>query len=197
MPGGSGLVVANRVGRGLAMTLLVVVGLLAMQAAALARHNFSMLQADPQEVTAGEQVRVSGFSYTETAVVRFGAVDGPMLARLEPTDNEDIEGTVRIPGDTEPGRYVLFAMHEDAAGQPARFPGQAAVTVVGAGGAPLDLVTGLEVEDRPVGLVAQESPSIAALALVALAAVGGVGLVGMLAFGLMSRPRRAGTGGQR
>lgn len=189
--------VRRRAGRWGAVALLVAVGLLATQGpAALARHNFSMLVAEQQEVAAGDEVAVSGFSYTETAVVRFGAVDGPLLARLEPTDNEDIEGTVRIPPDTAPGRYILFAMHEDAAGEPARFPGQAAVTVVGAGGAPLDLQTGLELVERPMGLLVQDSVNVGALAMVALA-VGGVGLLGALAFGLMSRTGRPAPGGQR
>lgn len=162
-----------------------------MQAAALARHNFSMLQAEPQVVVPGDQVTVSGFSYTETAVVRFGALDGPVLTRLQPTPNEDIEGTVRIPRDTAPGRYIVFAMHEDGDGEPARFPGQAAVTVVGPGGAPLDLSTGLEIEPRPAGLVVGDSAGVGQLALVALAAVGAVGAVAMVLFGLVSPPRGA------
>lgn len=176
--------------------VVVALGLLATQAPAFARHNFSMLLAEHQEVAAGEEVAISGFSYTETAVVRFGAVDGPLLARLEPTDNEDIEGTVRIPPDTAPGRYILFAMHEDAAGEPARFPGQAAVTVVSEGGAPLDLRTGLELVERPMGLLVQNAVNVGALAVVALA-VGGVGLLGVLGFGMVSRTGRPATGGQR
>lgn len=188
--------VRSQVGWWGAAALLVALGLLATQAPAFARHNFSMLVAEDQEVAAGDEVAVSGFSYTETAVVRFGAVDGPLLARLEPTENEDIEGTVRIPPDTAPGRYILFAMHEDSAGEPARFPGRAAVTVVGAGGAPLDFRTGLELVERPMGLLVQNSVNVGALVVVALA-VGSVGLVGVLVFGLVSRTGRPAAGGQR
>ncbi len=158
----------------LVLAVALVVG--AGGSAAHARHNFSMLAVEPQQASAGDEVIVSGFSYTKTAVVRFGALDGPVLARLDPNSNNDIRGTVRIPPETKPGRYVLFAMHEDEQGKPTRFPGRAAVVVAGPGGPPVSLATGLEVEPRPAGVLERPSTSAEELALVA-AAAGGAGTV--------------------
>lgn len=170
---------------------VAVVTLLLSPASAHARHNFSMLEVTPQQAAPGQEVRVSGFSYTETAVVRFGSLDGPVLARVEPSDNNDIAAVVRIPADAEPGRSVLYAMHEDAGGNPTRFPGRAAITVVGPGGVPLGAATGLEVEPRPSGLLVQASPSARDLVLTALAAAGAAGLVLGLATAAMARRRGA------
>lgn len=173
------------------LLLAVGIGLVFLQSPGAARHNFSMLQVHSEKAAPGDEVRVSGYSYTETAVVRFGALDGRVLGRLEPTDNDDIEGTVRIPPDTEPGRHILYAMHEDADGNPTRFPGQAAITVVGEGGAPLDMLTGFELEPRPAGLLVQEAPTMSELVVVALAAAGAAGLLTALVTVVVSRPRRA------
>lgn len=187
-----------RVGAARLLLLVVATGaaVLWWQAPAAARHNFSMLEVDPAQAAPGDEVTVRGFSYTEATQVRFGALDGPVLATLEPSPNNDIEATVRIPADAEPGRHVLFAMHTDVDGNPTRFPGQAAITVVGAGGPPLNVTTGLEVEPRPAGLVLREPASSAELAMVALATVGAASLVTALAAGTLAA-RRDRTGGMR
>jgi hypothetical protein len=128
-----------------------------------------MLAVSPQQATSGQEVVVSGFSYTKTAVVRFGALDGPVLARLDPTPNNDIRGVVRIPAETKPGRHVLYAMHEDEQGKPTRFPGRAALVVSGPGGAPLGVADELALEARPVGVLERDSVSQGNLLLVAVA----------------------------
>lgn len=158
---------------------------------AAARHNFSMLTVRPQLAAAGDEVTVSGFSYTKTAVVRFGGVDGPELARLEPTPNNDISGTVRIPPDTPPGRHVLFAMHQDEAGRPTRFPGRAAIVVSGPGGPPLNLATGLELEPRPHQPQERDAVPLSRVFLVGLATAGGAGFVAGTAMIGLSRRRVA------
>lgn len=141
-----------------------------------ARHNFSMLEVSPQQATSGQEVTVSGFSYTKTAVVRFGALDGPVLARLEPTSNNDIRGVVRIPPEAPPGRHVLFAMHENDNGKPTRFPGRAAIIVSGPGGPPLGFGDEAKPESRPIGVLEQDSASLGTLLFVAVGTAGGASL---------------------
>ena len=113
------------------LTLAVVVAVLALSSAAPAvgRHNFAMLRVSPEHGVPGEEVSVSGFSYPVNAKVsiRFNALDGPVLAELEPNPNQDVAGTLRIPADTPPGRYILYAVQYDNAGKINRIPGRAAI----------------------------------------------------------------------
>ena len=183
-------------GPALAVPLFMVLGsviALLSHGPAEARHNFSMLDVSPRQATSGQEVTVSGFSYTKTAVVRFGALDGPVLARLEPTSNNDISGVVRIPPDTPPGRHMLFAMHEDEKGKPTRFPGRAAIIVSGPGGPPLGVDDELTLESRPIGVLERDPVSGAELFVVAVATAGAAGLVAGL-FLILSARRRSAEG---
>jgi hypothetical protein len=164
---------------------------LAGPAPAQARHNFSMLAVRPQLAMSGQEVTVSGFSYTKPAVVRFGALDGPVLATLHPTANNDIEGVVRIPADAKPGRHVLYAMHEDERGQPTRFPGRAAIVVSGPGGAALGVSDELVLEPRPSGVLARESVSRSSLLVVAIGTAGAGALLAGLVLIVSGSRRRA------
>lgn len=163
------------------MTLVALVPAMAMSLAspALGRHNFSMLKVNPELGVSGAEVSVSGFSYPANAKVsiRFNSIDGPVLAELEPNSNQDIAGTVRIPEGTPAGRYVLYALQYDASGKVNRIPGRGAVTVVGPGGDPPAIPTGLELDARPKDLVRAEGATAGELALVA---VGGLALAGLL-----------------
>ncbi len=175
--------------------VVAVVGLLvALSLPASARHNFSMLEVAAQEVAAGEEVVVSGFSYTDTAFIRFGLVDGPVLAALEPTDDDRIKGTVRIPEAAPAGRYVLYAVQQDEAGNPSRFPGRAALTVAAPGGPPLEAAAGPEPEVLPANLIVADAFSVGDFVAVALAAVGVASLVTLVVYGLVSPRRRLSTG---
>ena len=166
------------------VTLVALVPAIAVSLAspALGRHNFSMLKVNPELGTSGAEVAVSGFSYPVNAKVsiRFNALDGPVLAELEPNSNQDIAGTVRIPEGTPTGRYVLYAVQYDAAGKVNRIPGRAAMTVVGPGGAPAAMATGLELDPRPSDFVRAEGASAGELALVALASLGAAALLTLL-----------------
>lgn len=123
-----------------ALALVVV----AFSAPAFGRHNFSMLKVNPERATPGGEVSVSGFSYPVNIKVsiRFNAVDGPVLAELDPTANQDISGTVRIPTETAPGRYVLYAVQSDSSGKPNRIPGRAAFAVAGREGQAVAVASG-------------------------------------------------------
>ncbi|MDQ4067955.1 MAG: hypothetical protein M3203_00510 [Actinomycetota bacterium] len=158
----------------LKLALVVPALVVAMAAPAHGRHNFSMLKVHPEVGMAGADVAVSGFSYpTNTKVsIRFDGLDGPVLAELEPTANQDVVGTVRIPEGTPSGRYVLFAVQYGANGRPNRIPGRAAVTVVGGGGSPPAVPTGLELERRPHALAGSSGASAGELVLVALGSFG-------------------------
>lgn len=171
--------------------IVAVVGLLvALSLPASARHNFSILEVADQEVAAGEEVVVSGFSYTDTAFIRFGRVDGSVLAALEPTDDDIIKGTVRIPEATPAGRYVLYAVQQDEAGNPSRFPGRAALTVAAPGGPPLEVAARLEQEVLPADLIVADAFSVGGFVALALATVGVASLVTLVVYGLVSPRRR-------
>lgn len=173
-------------------------GLLAGVAAsaALARHNFSMLEdIEPREVEAGQSVTVAGFSYTDTAEIRFGALDGPLLTRLEPNANDDIEGEVQIPADASPGRYVIYAVQRDGEGDISRYPGQADVWVVDDGGRPLD-ADRVPVEPRATGLIVDDDAGLTSLLVVALGTVAVAGALGVAATSVLSRSGRADDGGE-
>lgn len=176
------------------MAVLGGIGVLMGESPAVARHNFSMLEVHPQQAAAGDEVSVWGYSYTKPAFVRFGALDGPVLARLEPTPNNDIQGTVRIPLDARPGRYILFAMHQDEAGRPTRFPGRAAIVVSGPGGPPVNLTTGLELEPRPRGVLERDPVPLTNLVLVGLATAGAGSLLGAIVLVVLPKRRRIADG---
>lgn len=169
--------------------LLVPIVVLSLAAPAWGRHNFSMLKARPELTVPGGEVTVSGFSYPANAKVsiRFDALDGPVLAELEPNSNQDISGTVRIPEGAAPGRYVLYAVQYGAAGTPNRIPGRAAVTVAGGGGALPSVPTGLEREVRPHALAKSGGPGAGELALVALGALAVAAALSLIATKIVSR----------
>lgn len=171
----------------LALVLSVVPVLLA--APASARHNFSMLTVEPEVAAPGEEVVVSGFSYPPetTVLIRFDDLDGPVLAELEPTSNDDIEGTVTIPADADPGRYVLYALQYGDDGTPNRIPGRAALTVSSPGATPASASTALDVEARSASLLRSEGPGAGELAAVAL---GSLALAGALSLILTRSLRR-------
>ncbi|HEV2070923.1 MAG TPA: hypothetical protein VGR26_14125 [Acidimicrobiales bacterium] len=162
-----------------------------IQLPASARHNFSMLDVDRTEVVAGEEIGVSGFSYTDTAYIRFGSVDGQILAELQPSDEDIIKGTVQIPMGAPAGRHVLYAVQQNADGEPSRFPGLAALTVVGPGGPPLGLAIRSETEARPEDLIESAPFSIGDFLTLALATVGALSLLTAAFYGLFIRRRHA------
>ncbi len=162
-----------------------------MQVPAAARHNFSMLEVDRQELSAGEEVGLSGFSYTDTVYIRFGSTDGQILAELRPSEDDIIEGTAQIPVGTPAGRYVLYAVQQDAEGKPSRFPGQASVTVVEPGGPPLGLATGFEIEARPEDPIEATPFSIGDFLTLALATIGALNLLTAAFYALFIRRRHA------
>lgn len=160
----------------------VTVTVTAFGAAAWACVPVAVFTATPTEVQAGQSLTLSGkFFNANNVVVRFNALDGPVLATLTPpkASGAPLTGSVTIPADTKPGRYVLIATQEPEAGRRPSFgvPARAMITVAGAGGAPVvGAPLGSAETGRPVSLVRDDSVGLGTLALV------GVGVAGMAMF---------------
>lgn len=137
-------------------------------------------------IKAGEQLGVQGVDFSEEApvLVRFDALDGPVLADLGlPEENRGmVSGNVTIPADTEPGDYVLVFTQYGDDGDPIQTPVRALVSVVGEAGAAPVVGPELGVADSTrVAELATEDSSISTSTLVLMAI--GVAAVGMLMAG--------------
>lgn len=139
------------------------------------------LKVDPAQARPGQEVALSGFSYNGSLpiVVRFNALDGPVLGTFEPVegrfgDPELLAGKVTIPAGTKPGNYVLIATQSAPDGSLAQVPVRAVVTVTSSGAVPILGEDLLAVDaGRPVGpTVTRGTPGTGALVLVALGAAG-------------------------
>lgn len=139
------------------------------------------LLATPQSVPAGGKVAVSGISWNADfpVVIRFDALDGPVLGTFMPDpDTDRLQGTVTLPADLKPGNYVLIGTQQSADGKNAIIPSRALVSVQGTGGAPvlgapLGSTAG---DDRLTGLAASDGVSTGSLVLT------GVGVAGAALF---------------
>lgn len=153
----------------------------------VATLNLSPVQARPgQEViVAGGPFGSSSFPKPHSPVVlHFNAIDGPVLATINPAKDGRISGTFIVPADTKPGNYVVVATQQAQEGDTTwGVPARALVQVVGEGGAPVvgaPLVAPLE--ERPAGLVQDDSVGLGTLVLIAV----GVGGVAMFAAGMVA-----------
>lgn len=137
-------------------------------------------------IKAGEQLTVQGVDFSDEApvLVRFDALDGPVLADLGLPDEDRgmVSGNVTIPANTAPGDYVLILTQYGADGEPIQTPVRALVSVVGeTGAAP---VVGAEIggaDSTRLAELTTEDNSISTSSLVLVAV--GVAAVGMLVAG--------------
>lgn len=178
----------------LVATLCLALGLVVSAPVVGARHNFSILDVSADDVSPGDSVTVRGFSYTDTVFIRLGAIDGPVLAELQPSDEDIISGDAVIPSDAPPGRTLLYAVQQDSNGAPTRLPGRAALTIKGAG-VSQNPETPLTVEARPSRFAVRGDGSLAITVMVALATAVFLGAV--TAAYLISNRRRASAQGAR
>ncbi len=153
--------------------------------------NLSTIQAKP-----GDEVTVNGtgFRLNDKVLVRFNALDGPVVAELPRPENQRISATFTVPHGTAPGNYVVIVSQVKPDGTLALSPIRALLSVVGpTGQAPvLGADTTSDATVRPQGLVRSDSSvSNATLALIAL----GVAGVGMFVAGIaaLATSRRATT----
>jgi hypothetical protein len=134
--------------------------------------NLSTIQAK-----AGQEVGIKGASFrtTDEIVVRFNALDGPVLTRIKPVGG-NAEGTFIVPAGTKAGNYVIVATQDDANGKMSMAPVRVALSVVGETGTAPVVGASAPVDQRTPGLVrSDETISGGALWLIALG-VGGVGM---------------------
>lgn len=166
--------------------LILLGGLLLLATPAWSAHAWVMMEATPEQVRAGEHVRVTGIWFSGPAEVRLGGFDGPLLGTFEPGPRglgigpwRELDAEVTLPSDLDPGQYTLVAFQPGEDGKPTRIPGRVLATVVGDGGAPvLAEQAGAPAEERPAGLVEAEPVGFAELALVGLGVAGGALLLG-------------------
>ncbi len=172
--------------------LCATLGLVVFAPVAGARHNFSILDLSAAEVAPGDSVRVRGFSYTDTAFLHLGAVDGPVLAELQPSEENIISGDVTIPPDAAPGRTLLYAVQQDPNGAPTRLPGRAPLTIQGPG-ASANQEAAAAVEARPSRFDVGGNGSFAITVVAALATTALLGAV-TTAYFAASRRRASAQG---
>ena len=106
---------------------LVMASVVVTAAGAFACTNISTLNISDSSGRPGDRVLVTGTSFgnssptgrrTATPLpvrVRWNAVEGPTLAELAPDTAGNISASITIP-DASPGRYVIFAVQQDADG---------------------------------------------------------------------------------
>lgn len=152
-----------------------VVAILVTAFAAWACISVATFQASISQAKPGDAVTVSGLEFhsNSPAVIRWNAVDGPVLAEFK-VESGRFSGPVTIPADAKPGYYVLVATQEaNPASTTWGIPARALVKVVGEGGAAVvGPPLGVSQVERPVGLVTDKSVGIGDLALAGLGAAG-------------------------
>ncbi len=141
------------------------------------------LEVIPWQANAGSEVTLKGVSYNRNPVmVRFNALDGPVIGTIQPTggtgtsSNWNLEGTVTLPADAKPGNYVLIATQPSTDGKLTQIPTRALVSVSGTTAPVVGAPLAAEPVERPVGLVEADSVSTGAKVLV------GLGVAGMAMF---------------
>jgi hypothetical protein len=146
--------------------------------------NLSTINAKP-----GQEVGITGtgFQANNQAVVRWNALDGPVLTTVSaPITGGTLDAKFTVPEGTKPGSYVVIITQNKADGSLSLSPVRAVMSVTGDAGTNPVLGAPAATADntvRAAGLTrSHESISTGTLALVALG-VGGVGmfLAGMAA----------------
>lgn len=109
------------------LAVFVVMILAGAAAGAFACTNISTLNISDSSGRPGERVLVTGASFgnssptgrrTATPLpvrIRWNAPDGPTLGEVAPDGAGNISASITIP-DAAPGRYVIFAVQQDADG---------------------------------------------------------------------------------
>ena len=160
-----------------------------MAAAAFACVSGPVVNLSTIQAKAGQEVGITGtgFQAANNAVVRFNALDGPVLTTVPaPVTGGLLDAKFTVPDGTKAGSYVVIVTQQNAAGQMTNAPVRAVFNVVGDAGAKPVVGAPASSVDNSVRANAlartDNSVSGGTLALVALG-VGGVGmfLAGMAA----------------
>ena len=160
-----------------------------MAAAAFACVSGPVINLSTINAKVGQEVGITGtgFQAANNIVVRFNALDGPVLATVNPPiPAAGLDAKFTVPDGTKPGSYVIIVQQYNPAGQLTQAPVRAVFNVVGDTGTNPVLgapAASADTSARANGLARTDnSVSGGTLALVALG-VGGVGmfLAGMAA----------------
>ena len=161
--------------------IAAVVAVMVMGAGAWACVSGPAVLLSTSTVKAGESVQFAGsnFRQKEAVVVRFNALDGPVLADLGAPVEQLVSGSVTIPAGTAAGNYVLVFTQTAADGTPTQVPARTLVAVPGESGASpvVGAQVGASAEDRIGGLTRAEN-SVGGGVL----ALAGVGVAGVALF---------------
>ena len=160
-----------------------------MAAAAFACVSGPVVNLSTINAKAGQEVQITGtgFQAANQAVVRWNALDGPVLTTVPaPITGGNLSANFTVPQGTTPGSYVVIVSQTKADGSMSLSPIRAVMNVTGeAGTTPVVGAAPASTDNsvRADGLArSDDSISMGTLALVALG-VGGVGmfLAGMAA----------------
>ncbi len=161
-----------------------------MAAAAFACVSGPVVNLSTINAKAGQEVGITGTGFRnadDQIVVRWNALDGPILATYAPPiKDRNFETNFTVPAGTKPGNFVVVVTQTKADGSLSLSPVRAVMSVTGDAGA--NPVVGAPAASTDTALRADglarsdDSISTGTLALVALG-VGGVGmfLAGMAA----------------
>lgn len=179
--------------RVLALTGFVGLILAATAAFAYACTNLATLNLSSATGQAGEQLTVTGSSFgaEPDVTLRWNSVEGSELATVTPDQAGNIQATVTVPEDAQPGYYVVVATQTNEEGsQTFGGPARAAFQVVGPAG---DTLVAPQPGAEQLAQFATESAtgiSPGMIALTALLGVVGLGLFGAGVAGFARESRR-------
>ena len=193
----------------IASALVAVVGSLTVGVATVfACIPIAILQVNPGQAAPGGSVQlfiheINGSGYPPVTF-HWDSVNGPVLATVQPTDDEQgVGATVTVPANATPGYHLFIAtepLPQQTAGEWPSWgmPVRGAIYVTsGSAGAVPPLTNGPALTTAPAGLSTGPGISVAILALIALgvALIGG-GFAAGVAVALRSR-RAAGPAANR
>jgi hypothetical protein len=171
--------------RRIAIGALATLGVLAVAAStAWACVSGPVVNLSTVHAKAGEEVTLTGtgFRQPHDVLVRFNALDGPVLASPGKPTGGNITATFTVPPGTAPGNYVIIVSQTND-GALSLSPVRAVLSVVGPSGQTpvVGAAPAANTSDRTEGLVRSDnSVSAGTLALVAL----GVAGMGMFTAGI-------------
>lgn len=176
-----------------ALTVTGAVGFLLAATAmiAYACTNLASLNLESSTGAAGDTLQVTGSSFgaEPDVTLHWNSVEGAELATVTPDQAGNINATITIPEDAQPGYFVLVATQTGEDGsQVFGGPARAAFQVLGPGGEAL--------ETQPAGpdqlaQFAASSDSTSAAGMIALTAALGVLGLGLFGAGIAGFAREA------
>lgn len=138
-----------------------------------------LLSANSAKAGEALQVKATNLIKPEPVVVRFNALDGPVLADLGVPKSGAVDGSVTVPAGTAPGNYVLVFTQTKPDNSLTQVPTRALVTVTGETGAqPVLGASAGAATDRRIDSLATANRAVSTGTLVLV----GLGVAGVALF---------------